>query len=162
MNAGIFKKFMFAAVVSGVLPSLAFASPTDDCLDIDGSIDDDGFCVVIDVEQEPFARMVRAAGVSGLGWTVVGLATTTTVTMYELEYTTGGETEVFVEGDPTLPGCNASSNQPKKCSDHYETVTGADTYAWLEIFRESNTAYENTSCMNPANKDMGHHRQCGF
>lgn len=156
------KKCIVAGVIAGLLPLFAVADPVDDCLEMDGTIDDEGFCVVINTDHEPFARMVRAAGASGLGWVVVGLATTTTVSMYELALTPGDTSEVFVPGNPSLPGCQNANNAPKKCNDHYETVTNPDTYAWSEIFRESNTTYENISCLNPDDKDMGQHKQCGF
>lgn len=139
--------------------SAQVASLESQCADLDGVIADSE-CVVTTIEVEDYAIPVRLAGKSGLAWTSVGVVETITIDTYTIVESVS-EQLVYVPGNPSLPGCKSSGNQPKKCSDHYETQEVV-SYSWEFASTES---YENvvpTGCLNPAGKNMGFHKQCGF
>ncbi len=123
-------------------------------------------CEVTTVVQTPYSEMIRPSGKSGLGWTAVGVTIETTVDTYAIDVEESeeeAEVQVFVAGNPNLPGCNASGSQPKKCYDHYETeitTITVYTYSWLFDSSETTTEVVVTGCLNPGGRNMGMHKQC--
>ena len=158
---------LVATLLSGFWTSGALAATDLETLETECSGDLGGVvtgdsCEVTTIVELPYAEMIRPSGKSGLGWTAVGVIVQTTVDVYGIEESTEeSEVSVFVAGNPSLPGCGASNNQPKKCVDHFETsVEEITVYSW--VFDTSSTSEEVvvTGCLNPAGRNMGMHLQC--
>ena len=132
----------------------------DDCEALGGEVNGSGECTVTTVTETPFSEIIRDAGKSGLGWTSVGVVVETTIETYEA-VTSIEETEVFVEGDPTLPGCTSSTNTPKKCSDHYDTKE-VEVSVWELSDSETSSDTVVTGCLNPGGRNMGMHKHCAI
>jgi len=131
----------------------------DQCAALGGE-EEGALCIVVTEEVTPFANIIRDAGKSGLGWTSVGNVIVTTTDTYEVVISSE-VTEVFVAGDPTLPGCKSSGSQPKKCADHYETQT-VETEAWELLDSISDSVTVVTGCFNPGGRNMGTHKHCAI
>lgn len=117
-------------------------------------------CEVTTVVETPFTQLVKPSGKSGLGWSAIGVIIETTVDTSVIEESTSNFSE-FVAGDMSLPGCQASQGQPKKCFDHYVTKT-LTVYSWLLESSDTTTAVVVTGCLNPGGQNMGMHKHCAI
>jgi hypothetical protein len=117
-------------------------------------------CVVVTVDTAPFSEIIRDAGKSGLGWTAAGNIVTTTTEIFEIVESVSAES-AFIAGNPNLPGCQSSKNQPKKCNDHW-TDAGEVTQEWELFFTDSTDEKIITACYNPGGRNMGMHKHCAI
>lgn len=93
-------------------------------------------CTVVEMENEPFSYSVRAAGASGLAWTIQGTKTTTTTTFYDADIeVTEGEIVVSLNSGQI----SRSGNQGVgACIDH--AMTGLSTGTLPALNPNSNLA----------------------
>jgi hypothetical protein len=131
----------------------------DECVELGGDFYSP-YCTVITSTEIPFSTMVRPSGNSGRGWTVSGVDVEYQKDIYVIDQKTE-EQEILIKGDPTLPGCGASGETPKKCRDHYETKEVTVDY-WRLKETNSWTEQTITGCFNPGGRNMGTHQHCAI
>jgi hypothetical protein len=132
---------------------------SDECFELGGEYDEP-YCTVITETETPFSIMTRPAGDSGLGWTAIGIDVEHTTDIYIIDSEIE-EQSVWVEGDPSASGCDASGDKPKKCTGYWKN-DDVEVFFWTLDETSTWTERTMTACYNPGDRLMGDHKHCAL